>query len=124
MIGIANAMYEDGRVFASVLYRVGGTELLDAAYKALPTTALEILYPDLYLAGIKEQPLAELDAALEAEGIAKKTREHAGAFRVARTFAADAEAELTGLLSRARARLRPRSQIRSKALVTSFTWAF
>jgi hypothetical protein len=93
--GISNAINEEGVTFASALYRVGGPPLLDAAHKAPPESALEILYPDHYLAGVRERSLADdLGPALASAGVAKKALEHAGAYRMGLIFGPDAPLEI------------------------------
>jgi hypothetical protein len=89
----AAAVYAEGRAFASALYRVGGTPILDAAYKTPPSTLFEVVYPDLYLAGVREQRLTELEPALVAAGIKTTSVEAIGAFRLARALATEIDRE-------------------------------
>lgn len=43
--------YEEGTAFATTLREQGGWETVDEAYRRLPSSTLQILRPDLYLAG-------------------------------------------------------------------------
>jgi hypothetical protein len=43
--------YREGLGFVCALYRHGGWEAVDRAYRRLPTTSAEILFPERYLAG-------------------------------------------------------------------------
>lgn len=54
--------YQDGMAFVSDLYRAGGFELVDAAYRRPPRATEHILHPQKYLAGEAPRPFRPLAA--------------------------------------------------------------
>ena len=55
--------YNDGMLFVSDLYRAGGFDAVDAAFKDPPTSTEQILHPEKYLAGEEPREIAPLDVA-------------------------------------------------------------
>lgn len=91
---MSQAIFDEGRAFVSALYRAGGIALVDQAHAAPPRSALEILFPDLYLAGVAEVSL--VDAARAAAAAAKvpsSSVNHFGAYRLGQLFSTEVPVE-------------------------------
>lgn len=59
MIKMFSFPYEVGPSFMDALFQAGGRARMDAAFKTPPTTAEQLIYPELYLRGEGAKPVAK-----------------------------------------------------------------